>query len=153
MTRFLTTALLALTTALPALAQSVSVCDWRASAAAIVEPWEEHSKTYSEGAVRVALLDTIEPAAGAYHVLVLSPPYSELGDRQCKVISFEGTMGFAGAYFDEIDAGYDPATGLMVSIPMQIYLPEEDFSNGALLRFTLNQTTGEITPRLDLGAD
>lgn len=152
MIRFLTLAALALTAA-PALAQSVSDCDWRATAASLVEPWEAHSKTYSKGAVRVALLDTVEPAAGAYHVLVLSPPFNELGERQCKVVSFDGTMGFAGAYFGDIDAGYDPATGLMVSLPVQIYLPEEDFAGAALLRFTLNQTTGEITPRLDLGAD
>ncbi len=148
-------ALLAVTAvmATSTVAQTVSDCDWRASTAALVEPWEQHSKTYSKGAVRVALLDTVEPAAGAYHVLVLSPPFNELGERQCKVISFDGTMGFAGAYFEDIDAGYDPATGLMVSIPVQIYLPEENFSNCALLRFTLNQITGEITPRLDLGRD
>ena len=43
-------------------AQTAFPCDWQARADAIVEPWEENSKTFANGAVRVALLDTIEPA-------------------------------------------------------------------------------------------
>ncbi|KMW60549.1 hypothetical protein AIOL_000711 [Candidatus Rhodobacter oscarellae] len=41
-------------------------CDaYQASALALPEPWEAHTRTYSNGAIRVALLDLIEPAAGA----------------------------------------------------------------------------------------
>lgn len=134
-------------------AQTVSECDWRASAQAIPEPWEAHSRTFSNGAVRLAVLDTVEPAAGALHLLILSPPYSELGDRQCRVISRDGTMGWAGMYFEDLTASYDPAVGLIFDLPVQIYLPESSFTNSAVLRITLNQASGEIGITQRLGAE
>ena len=80
-------------------AQSVSNCDWRARADAIAEPWEVNTRTYANGAVRVAMLDTIEPGAGALHLLVMAPPYDDLGLRKCDVVSFDGGIGFAGMLF------------------------------------------------------
>lgn len=139
--------------AAPVAAQTVEPCDWRASAAAIAEPWQDNTRTFSKGAVRLALLDTIEPAAGAFHVLVLSPPYSELGDRQCRVVSFDGGMGFGNLTFSALEAGYDPAIGLMFSLPGTIFLPEDAFQNSVMLRFTLNQATGAIDARIDLGPE
>mgnify|MGYP000713528392 CR=1 FL=1 len=137
--------------ATPATAQEVVECDWRATAAALAEPWEDNSATFANGAVRIALLDTIDPAAGALHLLVLSPPFNELGDRQCRVVSHGQGVGFAGLYFSELEAGYDPAKGLTFSVPVQIYLPEESFSNGGQLHIALNQSTGAIAVDLELG--
>ena len=131
--------------ALPAAAQTASECDWRASAQALAEPWEANSRTFANGAMRVALLDTVEPAAGSYHILVLSPPYTELGDRQCRVISFQDTFGFAGIQFQDLTASYDPAIGLTFQLPVYIYLFDQGFSNAGLLKFSLNQATGRIT--------
>ncbi|SMX40573.1 hypothetical protein [Maliponia aquimaris] len=126
---------------------SVLDCDWQAGARNIVEPWEANTRTFSEGKTRLAMLDTIEPAAGWAYVLVLSPPYSELGDRQCKVIGLNG-MGFAGMDFAGLTASYDPATGLSFALPVDVY----DFDSGmparATLGFTLNQATGDIATRL-----
>lgn len=127
-----------------AVAQSVEDCDWRASAAAIAEPWEANSRTFSNGAVRLALLDTVEPAAGAFHLLILSPPYSELGDRQCKVVSLEGNMGFASLAFDALEAGYDPAVGLQFNLPMSIFVDDGGEPQPGLMHVTLNQATGDI---------
>lgn len=126
---------------------SVLDCDWQASAWNIVEPWEANTRTFSEGKTRLAMLDTVEPAAGWAYVLVLSPPYSELGDRQCKLIGLNG-MGFAGMNFAALTASYDPATGLSFTLPVDVY----DFDSGmpapATLGFTLNQATGTIATRL-----
>lgn len=146
-------ACLALTLPGAAAAQTVSGCDWRASAQAIAEPWEANSRTFSNGAVRLAVLDTVEPAAGALHLLILSPPYSEPGDRQCRVISRDGTMGWAAMYFEDLTARYDPAVGLIFDLPVQIYLPEDSFTNSAVLRITLNQASGEIGITQRLGAE
>ena len=46
----------------PAAAQSLSDCDWRASAWLLAEPWEANSRTFANGDVRIALIDAIEQA-------------------------------------------------------------------------------------------
>lgn len=133
----------------PAFANGVQImdCDWQSSARNIVEPWEDNSRSFSNGKTRVAALDTIEPAAGWAYVLVLSPPYSELGDRQCRVIGINGS-GFAGMDFNQLRSAYDPAAGLSFTVPVDVY----DFNRGVgvprQLWFQLNQATGQI--RTDL---
>ena len=133
-----------------AAAQEVSDCDWRASAYALAEPWEANTRTFSNGKTRLALLDTVEPAAGAFHILVLSPPYNELGERQCKVISATGSIGFYGLDFSGLQAQYDPAIGLGFAIPGQSYDPNTDRGRAMYLLITLNQATGQIDARVQL---
>lgn len=128
----------------PSYAQSVSECDWRAASVNLAEPWSETSRTYANGDVRIALLDTIEPAASSFHLLVLSPPYDEVGGRQCRVISAHGTLGFMGVTFDQIKAEYSPEYGLTFRLPVARY--NEDSSEGDLmdLLFAVNQTSGQV---------
>lgn len=135
---------------LTATAQDVVDCDWQARADNIAEPWDENSAVFANGAVRLAKLDTLEPAMGGYHMLVVSPPHDELGFRQCKVITWQQTIGFAGLDFSKLDASYDPARGLLFTIPARVASGDEIVD--ATLRFTLNQSTGDIAPRVDIGA-
>ena len=139
--------------AAPAAAQSVNLCDWQASAQALIEPWEDHTRVFANGAVRLAAIDTVEPATSAAYLLVLSPPLSQLGERQCRVIGFADQRGFAAVYFDRLQADYDPAVGLMFDLPVQIVTDDGSFSNGALLSLTLNQSTGAMTTNLALGRE
>lgn len=125
-------------------AASVEDCDWQARADALVEPWEDFSRTFSNGKTRLALLDTIEPAAGAFHILVLSPPFDEVGGRQCKTIGAAPGIGFAGVDFQALQAGYDPSVGLMFSVPIQFYDSSIGLSRPARLEFRLNQSTGQL---------
>ncbi len=136
-----------------ATAQEVHECDWRASARNLVEPWGDNMRTFANGHVRLALLDTVEPTAGALHLLVISPPYGVLGEPQCRVISWRGSIGFAGLNFAALEASYDPASGLTFTLPGLIYLPEQGFANSARLSFTLNQASGEIFIELELGRE
>uniref|UniRef100_UPI003B5245F3 hypothetical protein n=1 Tax=Roseovarius indicus TaxID=540747 RepID=UPI003B5245F3 len=129
----------------PALAQEAVPCEWAARADNIAEPWEANTRTFSEGKVRLALLDTTEPAAAAFHILILSPPYDELGLRQCRTLGLNG-MGFAGADFGSLDASYDPAVGLIFIMNVQVY-DGMDYTPRTL-RFTLNQATGVIGAKL-----
>lgn len=129
----------------PVMAQEAVPCDWPARADNIAEPWEENTRTFAEGKVRLALLDTAEPAAAAFHVFVLSPPYDELGLRQCRTIGLNG-MGFAGADFGSLQAAYDPAVGLIFTMTVQVY-DGMDYTPRTL-RFTLNQATGDIGAQL-----
>ncbi len=130
---------------LMAQAQEVTPCDWRASAAAVVEPWDENARTFANGAVRLALLDTIEPAAAAFHILVLSPPFDEVGGRQCRIISADTLgSGFEAINFAELEADYEPSTGLLFMLPARVYDPEDGPAKMGRLSFALNQATGEI---------
>lgn len=138
--------------ATPAAAQDVIACDWQASAWNLAEPWEDNSRTFSNGAVRIAKLDVGEPAFGGFFLLVLSPPYGELGERQCRVLTFPETSGFAGIDFDRLEAAYDPSVGLMFTVPVRVFAMTDAVEPvGAMLKFSLNQATGAISPRLELG--
>ncbi len=140
--------------ALPTSAQQVSECDWRAAAVNIAEPWEANTRTFANGKVRLALIDTVEPAAGAYYLLILSPPFDELGFPQCRLIGFSDGIGYAGMRFERLGASYDPARGLIFDLPAMIYLPEAGgFSNPTRLTITLNQASGGIGITQKLGGE
>lgn len=143
MVRFLTAASLVVS-ATASMAQEVTECDWRARADAIVEPWTEFTRTFANGDVRLALLDTVEPAAAAFHILIISPPYDEIGVRQCVTLGLGGGLGFSGVTFEALDAAYDPSVGLIFEVPVsELDQSTGDFATRSLL-FTLNQATGEI---------
>jgi len=125
-------------------AQSVTDCDQRARADAIVEPWEKNSRSFANGAVRVALLDSIEPAAGALHVLVLSPPLDQMGARQCRIVSVDGALGFSALDFAAMRASYDPARGLTLRMPGMAFSPADGVAHPIRLSVTINQATGEV---------
>jgi hypothetical protein len=137
--------------AAPAAAQTAFPCDWQARADAIVEPWDDNTATFANGAVRVALLDVIEPAAGAFYLLILHPPYDELGSRVCTVVGLNESLGYANIDFNGLEARYDPARGLTFEVPVTIYLPEQSFQNPALVSITVNQATGAVTVKQALG--
>ena len=122
-------------------------CDWRTSARNIPEPWEDHSRTFSNGAVRLTLLDTLEPAAAAFYLMLLSPPYSELGDRQCVVIGLPD-MGFSSVDITGLTADYDPAQGLILTLPVGRWVPDADAFLNETLHVTLNQSTGAVDTTL-----
>ncbi len=127
-----------------AFAQDLHECDWMAMAGNIAEPWEDNTRTFANGNVRLAVLDTIEPAAGAYHLLLLSPPFDEIGERQCRVISLDGGVGFGAFDWPRLDASYDPSVGLTFHVRVQRY--DAVIANYVWnwLTFTLNQSTGQI---------
>lgn len=135
---------IALTLTSPALAGDVVECDWQSQARNLAEPWEDNTRLFANGAVRLALLDTVEPAAGAFHLLVLSPPYDELGDRQCKVVSLEGGVGFSGIDFANVGAAYDPSIGLIFNFEAQRFDSDYNDFLPITLEVTLNQATGAI---------
>ncbi len=134
--------------ALPATAQVMTSCDrWEARADNLAEPWEDMTRTFANGAVRIAVLDTVEPAAGAMHLMILSPPYAELGERQCRMISASG-VGFSSISFDALTAAYDPQTGLGFDVPVRIFDAGTADFVGMGLGFTVNQASGVISAKL-----
>ena len=136
--------LIAMAIAFSAGAQEVSDCDARARADNVMEPWEENTRVFAGGRTRIAALDTIEPAAGAFHLMIVSPPFDTLGARQCKVVSLGGGVGFAGMRIDRMTSSYDPAKGLSLSVPVRV-LDASGAPQEALLNVILNQGTGDIS--------
>ena len=145
--------LMPLLCATPAAAQVAFPCDWQARADAIVEPWEENTATFANGAVRVALLDVAEPAAAAFYLLILHPPFDPPAGRACTVVGLNEELGYAAIFFNELETGYDPSAGLTFTVPAIIYLPEQNFQNSTLLSITVNQSTGDVTVSLELARE
>ena len=129
-------------TGLPAAAQVAVPCDWAARADAIVEPWEEHTRTFANGDVRLALMDTVEPGSSPLHILLISPPLNELGERQCRIVRLTEELGYSAIDFKGMRAGYDPAVGLIFDFDTEYFNGEEYIPSS--LRITLNQATGEV---------
>ena len=142
-------ALAALLLAAPAAAQSVGDCGDLTLAQYLPEPWEDHTATYAEGQIRVAVLDTMEPAAAAMHLLVISPPLDDAGGRQCKLVSLSGgagqPSGFLNIDFGAREARYDPARGLVLAMPVEAFSPDKAVGNQGELTVTVNQSSGEVT--------
>ena len=132
-------------------AQVVTDCDWVANPANIAEPWDLHSRTYANGAIRIALLDTGgEPVCCSAHLLILSPSGSgqhEPAYRACHVYSAQPGMGFYGFDIARTTASYDPARGLSLSVP--VYHWHQGIETGAppieeRAELRINQATGEV---------
>ena len=146
MIRALTTAL-ALCAAIPATAQSIIGCDsWQGQAQAIPESWEENTRLFANGDVRVTVLDTIEPAAGAFYLMIMSPPYDELGGKTCGIVAEgDGQIGFSGMFFQQLGASYDPSVGLTFRVPIERFAPATGGFDPAILAVSVNQATGRYS--------
>lgn len=144
------TALLATTLALlsfPAPAAELNDCDWRASAEMIVEPWE--ANTASSDDIRIALIDTAEPALAAFHLLVLSPDPE--GGRQCNLLSAHPDEGFGAIDFEGIEIA-DVPDGLMLAVSTFYYndaMGSVDMENPVYLHLIIDPEAGTI--RLEEG--
>ena len=61
----------------------------------LAEPWESHTRLYEQDEVRLAIIDRLEPAASAVHLLVLTHPFDHAGIPACYRISRDKRYGFA----------------------------------------------------------
>jgi hypothetical protein len=106
----------------------------------LVEPWEQNTKSFYNGQVRIALIDTGgEPVCCSTHLVIMVPRNDEMGGSQCFVFSQEkytsegeapSYMGFQGIDFQKIKSSYDPAKGLSLSIPYSTYIDGIDSDSG-----------------------
>ena len=123
-------------------AAEVLACDQtETSAAFLAEPWEANTRSFANGDVRLAVLDFVEPAVSAFHLLVLSPPFDDFGHATCQVVSFANEIGYREMLLEGIRVDYDPTQGLIFEIAVST--GAETREKGMLL-LTLNQETGEL---------
>lgn len=140
----LTTA--AILAATPIAAQSMRDCDtFEANARNTYGPYEETIREFANGAIRVIALDVGEPAGGSFHVMV-TYPHPEDPWQNCALISSEANIGFGWLNMAEVEASYDPAIGLSVTIPIEAVSGVASWDQ--ILTITVNQATGTVTPVL-----
>jgi len=140
-----TLALLATLLATPLAAQSLRDCDtFEANARNIYGPYAETIREYANGAIRVIALDVGEPAGGSYHVMVTYPHPDEPW-QHCALISREGSLGFGALYMDGVEASYDAAIGLSVTVPVGFWSPDSVEPLPGALSLVVNQATGTVT--------
>jgi hypothetical protein len=143
-------ALIAALAASPVGAQYMLGCNdsWLASPIFIAEPWEQNTRTWANGAIRLAVLDTMgEPACCSVHLLVISPNLrSEMpGHVECGVISaHEGELGWSDIDLHGARSSYDAVRGLLISVPVRTYVDGIDFRPGTL-RVRINQQIGAVS--------
>jgi hypothetical protein len=134
----------------PALAAAVRDCDGATeSAVNIMEPWEANSRTFYQGRVRVAFMDTGgEPACCSAHLLVFFYADDSPENLVCRLVSDTPERGFAAIDFKSLKSSYDPARGLVLSFGHFAYPEGGDFDAGAargLARVRINIPAGTVT--------
>lgn len=136
--------LIAACLAAPAAAQTALQCDWQADVLNIVEPWEENTVTFADGDIRVALLDVAEPAAAAFYLLILHPPEEIPGLRTCTVVGLDDGLGYSSINFNDIESGGSTETGLTLTVPVTVHVPEQSSPDDAVILVAINQATGDV---------
>lgn len=132
--------------------ETIAQCDWAANLRNIVEPWDKHTRTFANGKIRIAHVDTGgEPVCCSSYLAILAPTNpeeEELTGRQCALLTdSDQTLGFSWIDFPAITASYDPGLGLLLSVPVERY--DVNSNNGSTLpgivNIRINQATGSIT--------
>jgi hypothetical protein len=105
----------------------------------LAEPWEKNTKTFYNGQVRIALVDTGgEPVCCSTHLVIMVPQEDEMGGSKCMVYSqvkysdeeIPSYMGFQNIDFQNIQANYVSGKGLTLSIPYTTYIDGIDSTSG-----------------------
>ena len=130
-------------------AQTLNECNWLASASNIWEPWEDNTKTYANGAIRIAKVGVDEPTCCAANLLILSPgePDPTGWFRNCTILSGPNGFGFNDIDLGKITASYDAAKGLLLSVPVEFYDPENEYTDPNLFKIInvrINQAAGTV---------
>ena len=130
----------------PARAAQIEGCDEVGRAAFIVEPWEQNSKTFDKGQIRVAYIDTGgEPVCCSGYLLLLVPDREgETGDRACYIIGKKKGVGFAGISFSALSASYDPRKGLLIAFPFTTMKEDGQTAERGIARVRINMATGKM---------
>ena len=133
---------------LPAAAASVTRCADNpnvAQPANAAQPQEKYTRSFSNGAIRVTVMDTEEPACCSWHLMIQSPAGAgKKAAPACHIVSDSKTSGFSGVDFAKLTSSYDPRKGVLLTVPVRIYdMNKSDGSSKAgVARVRINSATG-----------
>lgn len=132
-------AALALTS--PAQAFITAPCGPEFSPLTITEPWEENSRNFAEGAIRIfeIFIDPNVASGAALGVLHPNVPGSD-SYRSCTAIYAGPEFRYFGqAFVSEATAVYDASVGLIITVPVAFVGGRRE-----MMRFAVNQATGAV---------
>lgn len=110
----------------------------------VMEPWEESTRTFYNGQVRLVLVDTDgEPACCSTWLVAIFPNVEdELGGRTCRMVGSGEGMGFTGVDMKGVKSAYDAATGLTLTVPVRRMIDGDAIVNETVkLRLDLRTST------------
>lgn len=131
-----------------ALGAEILDCGRWVGADTLLEPWEETSRTFSRGSVRLALVDLGEPDCCPQHLAILIPA-NMYGGRACFLLA-RGSLvpnGWVKVGLDEAEADRDAAPGLKVTVPVYGLHPltgGPDPENRRTLILRIQQAAGTV---------
>jgi hypothetical protein len=142
---------LGLATCLPvggtATAQTVRPCEGLIDITMISEPWENYSRSYAEGAIRLFEAYVAPTMAAGAVIGILHPvPGDPYPMRVCTAVLHADPANpfFAEALVPQTTASYDPARGLTLRVPVSF----PDFRQPIpAVEITINQATGQVSAR------
>lgn len=139
-------ALAVLACAQPSRAAALKDCDDYASAGLVVEPWEQNTRTFYNGAVRVAVTDTGgEPVCCSSWLVVIFPDVEdELGGRRCMMLGQGEGTGWAGLDVKAIRSSYSAATGLILTVPVKVMREDGNGVRPATVKLALDLRTSRL---------
>ncbi len=127
---------------LPSLASAQVVTDCEptlAQARSIAEPWEDNTLMLAGGDVRLAIIDAIEPGAVPYHLMVLTPPFDELGARLCWVVSYSADgFGFSSLTLEGLVKETDSDGRLVLTLQAGRYNDSTGVTDPAVLHLLID---------------
>ena len=115
---------------------------YQVSAAAVAEPWEANTRSFADGDIRITVMDTFEPALGAFHLMVLF--WGNEDFRECRLVS-HAELGFVRMTLDGMTSTYDAKRGLVLSLPTEFFNPAEGVKESGSLEVVINRQTAEVS--------
>lgn len=114
----------------------------------VAEPWGENTRVFAEGAVRLVVLNTGEPAFASYHLLVMFWGGNDFGmvEHFCQITSLS-RLGFYDVTLASMESRYDPSLGLVLTVPVSLYDAESDRAVVQPLDIAINRQRYSVQAR------
>lgn len=121
-------------------------CNDYATAGLIAEPWEANTRTFYNGQVRVAVVDTNgEPVCCSSWLVVIFPDKDdELGGRTCMMLGSGEGLGFTGVNVKQIKSSYAAATGLTLTVPVRKLNVDTSGTRTEIITLVLDLNAGKL---------
>lgn len=143
--RFFLTAAICAALPFAASAQAIRDCNtFEANARNLMGPPEVAVQSFANGDVRVLGLDVGEPACCSAHLMVTYFTQTEPFPI-CALISADQQLGFSGLLMAQLSATYDPAQGLILTLPAGRY--DGAVSVMSPLQVVINRATETVVAR------
>jgi len=130
----------------PASAFITAPCGPEFTPATITEPWEENSRTFANGAIRIfeMFIDPNVASGAALGVLHPVPSDDGYSVRRCTAIYGSSVSRYFGqAHVGQATAVYDASVGLIITVPISFVDSDDLFP----VSFAVNQATGVVSLR------